>query len=163
MHYGVPGMRWGHRKPQSYVSAKNKRKQAYKEYRKSTRWGRDFGVEGIKRANKAEKKYIDADVKFASERVKYKASKAKNKEKKEKKELNAYVNEFTRAGLPGSHDDRQSGGRSTALYNKVAKDKGKKYADRVLKKTQNQLVATIATSAVVTLGLAVTQSILENR
>lgn len=157
-HYGVPGMRWGHRKPKSYVNAKKNFKQARKEYAKAVRRG--WGIEGIKKANQAEKKYNKADMDFTSEKIKYKVSKAKNKTKAEFK---AYTKEVGKSGLPGSAMDRQYNDRSTRMYNTIVKKKGKKYADKVVKRVQNRAVATLVGSAVVAVGATVAQAILISR
>lgn len=59
-------------------------------------------------------------------------------------------------GLAGSYSDQMSGGKSTAVYNKMAETKGKEYADSVQKSVQNRAYATIAVGAAayaVNLGL----------
>lgn len=156
-HYGIKGMRWGHRKPQSYINAKKARRKAFKEYDEATRGFNSFGIDGIKRANKAEQKYINADLKFASERVKYKTNKARNKEKAELKE---YTKQLGKSGLPGSAYDRAAGGRSTKLYDQISREKGKKYADKVVKKLQRKQVAALVGSGVALLGAAFVSAVI---
>ena len=102
-HYGVPGMKWGHRKRyynsnrslnsvgkarQDYKNAKKELKTARKNENKSLGpFGlKAYGIKGIERATKAENNRLNADVKTVSAKAKYKASKAKNEKKAEKAE-----------------------------------------------------------------------------
>lgn len=157
-HHGVKGMKWGIRK------AKQEYKDAKKAYRIASR-GRvsGFGIKGIANATAAEKKANKAFIDMESARAKYKASKAKDSAKAEKAEIKSYAKSMRKHGLVGSDADRQSGGRSTMLYNKLKAEKGKKYADKIQKKVQNRVVAEIATSAAVAVGATVAAAILESR
>lgn len=159
-HYGVPGMKWGVRKAKNnYKAAKKKYRQAKKEYNRTL----GIGIKGIDKASKAEAKANKAYVDMVGAKAKYKASKAKTKEKAAKKEFKSYVNSMGRTGLAGSAADRSSGGRSTAIYNKLKAEKGKKYADKVAKKVQNRAVAGLVGSAVVGVGAAVASTILQEK
>ncbi len=83
MHYGIPGMKWGHRKTPEYEKYKSERKafkQARKEFKKTR--GSGFGIKGISNYKKALNKYNAAESKFISEKAKYKASKSEKAERK---------------------------------------------------------------------------------
>lgn len=161
-HYGVPGMRWGKRKKyqtsngqlnslgkarKNYEDAKANRKQTLKEQRKSANTA--FGIKGIARYQKAQKSYNKAISNEVSAKAKYNAAKSKNSKKAE---FNTYRKAMQKSGLAGSYADQKSGGRSTAIYNKIKVEKGKKYADKVAKKVQNRAVASFVTAAVVSIG-----------
>lgn len=165
MHYGVPGMRWGHRKASAERTAyKSTRKQWLKEARIQRRQA--FTAVGIKRLNalnKQEKKVQNLELKTISAKAKYNAAKkGDNKEKAAKAEMKTYVKEMHKSGLVGSAADKMSGGRSERLYNDIKVKKGKKYADTVMKKTRNQAIAEIAGSAAVVIGANVVGAILAN-
>lgn len=162
-HYGVKGMKWGRRKAR-YAAEKDAYKAARKNYKRTVRANqRDlggFGIEGLKRASKAEKRINKAEIDTIDAKAKYKAAKSKNSEKAE---FNTYRKEMQKSGLVGSAKDRETGGRSTRLYNHLAATKGKEYADSVQKKVQNVAYAQIAGSVAVMVGASVVQGILESR
>lgn len=165
MHYGVLGMRWGHRKKyytssgnlnslgkarKNYENAKEKRKQLGEENRKSSI--REIGIKGIEKSQKAQSNYNKAVANEVAAKAKYNSYKSK---KSEKAEFNTYRKEMQKNGLPGSAKDQVSGGQSTAIYNKIKTQKGKEYADKVRKKVQNRLIPQIATGAAVTIGAGI--------
>ena len=165
MHYGVKGMKWGHRKKyynsdgslnkagqarENYKSAKKDVKAARKQLQK-TSWTA-VGINGINKYDKARDKYNTAEFNRIDAKAKFKASTAKNSEKAKKAEFKTYKNEMAKTGLAGSAKDKQYGGRSTAIYNKLKQEKGKAYADKVQKRVQNEAYATIAASAAVAIG-----------
>ena len=162
-HYGVKGMRWGHRKANyqaerdAYRSAKKDLRKTVKESRRSV--GMGMGVKGIARAEAANRRINQASVNVINAKAKYKAAKSKNSEKAEFK---AYRKEMQKSGLAGSAADVQSGGRSTALYNSLKATKGKEYADKVQKKVQNVAYAQIAAAATVTIGAAFANALINN-
>lgn len=161
-HYGVPGMKWGQRKASyaaekdAYKKSKKKLRAARREYRHSG----GFGIKGIAKATAAEKKYQNAELNMISAKAKYKAAKSKDSAKAEFK---TYRKEMQKSGLVNSAADRQSGGRSTRLYDSLVTTKGKAYADKVQKKVQNVAVAQLAGAATAAVGLAVVQGILQAR
>lgn len=165
-HYGVKGMKWGVRRArndeavasarQGYKDAKKEFKTAVKEYRKTANTA--FGMKGLKRANAAEKKAYDADMKLLEAKAQYKASKSKNADKAYMK---TYVKAMNKAGLPGSAYDRKSGGKSTRVYDSLTAKKGEAYADAVAKKVQNRAVATIAGGAAVMVGGTIVSLLLD--
>lgn len=158
MHYGIPGMKWGHRKTPEYEKYKSERKafkQARKEFKKTR--GSGFGIKGISNYKKALNKYNAAESKFISEKAKYKASKS------EKAERKYYTKEMRKSGIRGSALDTSSGGRSTRLYNQIKKEKGKAYADRIEKRVQAQSVAALIGSAAVAVGSSIALAYLENK
>lgn len=173
-HYGVPGMRWGHRKyynsngslnsagkaRQSYKSAKKDLKTASKQYRKDS-YG--FGMKALQKASESEKKYNTAEMKTINAKAKFKASKTSDPTKAKKAEFKTYRKEMSKSGLAGSYADRQSGGRSTRIYNELTKKKGKAYADKVAKSVQNRAVATLVGSSVALVGSAAVQIYLATR
>ena len=166
-HYGVKGMKWGVRREKkyaaerdSYRSAKKDLRKAAKEFRRSA-YG--FGISGIAKASKAEKKMNSAEIKALDAKAKYKSAKSKTAEKAEKAEFNTYRKAMQRSGLVDSAADRQSGGRSTRIYNHVKATKGKEYADKLQKRVQNVAVAQLVGAAVVTVGSAFASAYLETR
>lgn len=177
MHYGVLGMKWGHRKAPTahqtrisnakaaYKTANKDLKTARKEYRKNAGlFGQKYvGINGLSKANKAAQKIYNAEMNKISAEAQYKAAKAKTASKAEKAEFNTYRKEMQKSGLVGSAADTQSGGRSTRLYNEISVKKGKKYADKVQKKVQDVAYAEIATAAVVTIGSAAVSGYLSSR
>lgn len=159
-HYGVKGMKWGKRKQPD--PAKARYKQAKKDWRRA-RWdfyedrGLGIGIKGIAKYEKAEAKRNKADMDFVSEKARYKGRKS------EKAEMRTYVNEMSKQGLAGSAADRASGGRSKRLYDRITRDKGKAYADKVIQKTQNKAIAEIVGGVTASVGVAVVSGILMTR
>ena len=164
-HYGVKGMKWGHRKSNPAVAdARQNYKTAKKDLRTAARIQRKtantaFGMKGLQKFRSAEADTQKADLKALDAKAKYKAAKSKNAEKAE---LKTYVREMRKTGLPGSATDRMRGGRSTRIYDDLVAKKGQAYADKVAKKVQNQSVAALATAATVTVGSAFISVYLEN-
>ena len=152
-HYGVPGMRWGHRK--AYY---NESKKAYrKAEREASRKSRSaFGAKRIMEAESAKDKAKNAYTDMVVERAKYKSSKSKNSERAEYK---SYVNSMYKYGLPGSEADKK--GYSKATYNRLVADKGKEYADKVLKGVTKKGVASIVTGTAIVVGMQVLPSLIE--
>ena len=157
-HYGVPGMKWGRRKSNPALDRYKTAKKTYRTEIKDARkqYGHGVGIKGIAKANKAIAKADKAEMEFISEKAKYKASKSA------KKERNTYVKEMTKSGLPGSAKDNYMRNRSTRLYNSIKAEKGKKYADDIMKKTQNRTVGALAATAAFTVGTMVVTTILSN-
>lgn len=162
-HYGVKGMRWGHRKryeeaekkfnklrqnptpTHNFVTKQNikdataARKEAYKNYKKAIK-----SKASESEINKLGRKYEKAD---------FNETRARATRAGERAELKSYARQmYIKSGVPGSNDDRQKGGRSTNVYNELNITKGKGYADAVLKK--NNKIATAALSAVTAVGIA---------
>lgn len=150
-----------------------KERAAYKAARKQEKLHRitEFGMSttavGRKRLmalNNESKKARQAEVKTVNAKAALNAAKkGDNKEKAAKAEMKTYVKEMYKSGLVGSAKDKLSGGRSEALYNDLKVKKGKKYADTVLKKTQNKAIGTFVGSAAVVVGTQVVANILQNR
>ena len=165
-HHGVKGMKWGHRKASAERAAyKSARKQWRKESKTYNRQAYTaVGMKRLNALNKQEKKVQNLELKTISAKAKYNAAKkGDNKEKAAKAEMKTYVKEMSKSGLVGSAADKMSGGRSERLYNDIKVKKGKKYADAVMKKTQNRAIATIAGSAAVVVGANVVSAILANK
>lgn len=165
MHYGVKGMRWGHRKKyyndDGSLNARGQARQDYKDARKATRQAnREFkrssytaiGMKGLDKYRSAEKNAHDAALRELDAKAKYNASKQKTQAKADKAELKTYAKAMAKTGLAGSYNDTKSGGKSSRIYDNLQATKGKEYADRVAKRVQNRAFATIATAAVVTVG-----------
>lgn len=174
-HHGIKGQKWGVRRFQNEdgtLTKAGKARAAVKEARKEERSARramnraaytSFGVKGIRKYEEAEKKFTKAQVKSANARVELAKQKAKNDSDAEKREFKAYSRELRKSGLPGSAADEMNKGRSKALYNSIEKAKGKDYAEKVLMKTQKQLVTELAATAVVVVGANVAAALLDNR
>lgn len=177
-HHGVKGMKWGKRKKyynsdgslnklgkarQDYKSAKKKANEA-ERIRARKRWNPTYGwgIKGIKTAQGYDKRVNDTAVKAMNAKVNYKTAKAKDNKKAAKAEFKVYRSAMQKTGLHGSHADTQNAGKSTRIYNEIKARKGSKYADRVEKSVRNRAVATIATSAVVTIGSAVVSAYLQD-
>ena len=172
-HYGVPGMKWGHRKNRSVVSARKAYKQSVKDERKArtkalfdkSTWiaGHDNQQRykrlqaNIKKASanreKAAFKAIDAQAKAA---YKDKLTKTGDKAKAEKASIKVHNRAMAKGtygyGLVGSAADAAAGGTNTRYYNHLKATKGKEYARKVEKRYSKQLVATLAGSVAVMIG-----------
>lgn len=149
-HHGIKGQKWGVRRYQnadgSLTAAGQKRydiseqkkvyKQSQADYRRAIAYG------DKKQIGKAEINAID-------QYVKLKALKSRNSEKKEFKE---YRKQMSKTGVRGSLYDVQSMGRSTRLYDHLAKTKGKEYADRVEKKVKSIAIRQAITAGTVAAG-----------
>lgn len=166
-HYGVLGMRWGHRKSQSVMDARAAYKAANKELRTAKRkkiFSASSYVAGHNNVIKAKKlsnniknatnkrnsaafKLTDAQAKYAYDK---KLAKTGNKDKAIKAEMRVYKRSMAKGvgGLPGSYSDSANGKIGTKYYNHLAKTKGKKYAQAVEKKYKNQLMTTLAASSI---------------
>ncbi len=172
-HFGVKGMKWGHRK--KYYDSNgslNRLGKAKQDYDNSKRTVKEaiksapffaIGMKGLQKYSAAQKRILNAEVNSVSAKAKYNAAKAKSKAKADKAEFKTYRKEMSKTGLAGSYADQQSGGRSTALYNKLKVAKGKAYADRVAKKVQNRAVTGLAASGVVAVGATVVSAMLAVR
>lgn len=174
-HYGVPGMKWGVRRytnadgslnkagkaRQAYEDAKTELKTADKDARKALQALRkasrtSVGIKGTNKYNAAKKALKDANetasrayVDAVEKKAKLKAATAKNAEKAEYK---TYMYAMAKYGIRDSVMDTASGGKSTAIYNKVKISKGKEYADRIERRLRNEAIASFATHAAVAVG-----------
>ena len=166
-HYGVKGMKWGHRKKyynsDGSLNKAGKARQAYKDAKKNFKVSKRklskssftaFGVKGIENYERQKAATQKAYAKTVSTKAKLKASTAKNEQQAAKREFATYKNAMFKTGIPGSGGDVQRGGASTAIYNDLKTRKGKEYADKVVKRVQNETIAMLATSATVVLGQA---------
>ena len=166
-HYGIPGMKWGHRKAQvssaktAYRSAKKDYKKSVKDYRRSS--GLGIGIKSIARARKAESNMRDAEMRMIDKKAKYNASKAKNESKAKKAEFNTYRKEMQKSGIVGSAADDRSRGRSESMYNHLKRQKGKEYADAVQKKVQNVSVKRFVAGAAIGIGSSVVAAYLKSK
>ena len=182
-HYGVLGMRWGHRKNQAVNNAYKAYKQSKKEYRKesvkniknvfrkSTWVAGAKNQEDYKKAHKgltdarnkreqAAFKLIDAAAKDAyNKKLSKTGSKAKAKKKKKKVYYKGFKQERYGAGLVGSSADSKKRHGVTKgnahYYNHIAKVKGKKYANAVEKKYGKRLAKQLAGGIALATGAAI--------
>lgn len=167
-HYGIPGMKWGHRKAQvssaktAYRSAKKDYKQSVKDYRHSVGF-RIGGINSISRERKARSKMRDAEMKMIDRKAKYNASKTKNESKAKKAEFNTYRKEMQKSGIVGSVADERSRGRSESIYNHMKRQKGKEYADAVQKKVQSTSIRRFVTSSAIAVGSAAVTAYLQSK
>ena len=166
-HYGIPGMKWGHRKAQvssaktAYRSAKKDYKQSVKDYRRSS--GLGIGINAVSRSRKAKSKMRNAEMKMIDKKAEYNASKAKNESKAKKAEFNTYRKEMQKSGIVGSVADEQSRGRSESMYNHIKRQKGKEYADAVQKKVQNTSIRRFVAGAAIGIGSSVVAAYLQSK
>ena len=190
-HYGVLGMRWGHRRNQAVNNAHKAYKQSKKEYRKesvkniknvfrkSTWVAGAKNQEDYKKAHKgltdarnkreqAAFKLIDAAAKDAYNK---KLSKTGSKTKAVKAEQKVYYKGFKQerygAGLVGSYaDSKKRHGVSkgnTNYYNHIAKVKGKKYANAVEKKYGKRLTKQLVGGIALATGAAIVGAYYNNK
>lgn len=166
-HYGIPGMKWGHRKAQvssaktAYRSAKKDYKQSVKDYRRSS--GLGIGINAISRERKARTKMRNAEMKMIDKKAKYNASKATNKEGAKKAEFKTYRKEMTKSGLVGSVADERTRGRSEFMYNHLKRQKGKEYADAVQKKVRDVSVKRFVAGAAIGIGSTAVAAYLQSK
>lgn len=173
-HYGVLGMKWGHRKSRSVSSANKAYKTASKELRKA-KIKKVFSsssyiagtknvalnkkmkakIERLKRnKEKAAFKLIDAKAKYAYDK---KYTKTGDKEASEKASMKVHTKAFGKrnGGLPGSINDAKMRGESTRYYNHMKVSNGKKYADAVEKKYKNKTLTAAGVAGAVSVGMMV--------
>ena len=182
-HYGVLGMRWGHRNSKAVQNAHKAYKQAKKEYRKesvkniknvfrkSTWVAGAKNQEDYKKAHKgltnarnkreqAAFKLIDSAAKDAYNK---KLAKTGSKAKAIKAEQKVYYKGFKQdrygTGLVGSIGDSQKRhgvtNGNTHYYNHIAKVKGKKYANAVEKKYGKRLTKQLVGGIALATGAAI--------
>lgn len=158
-HHGIKGQRWGVRRYQNedgsltaagkarydIKEAKREYKRAKKGLRRAQRdldWrGQGQGIKAIanrERLAKARDKAKDLAEEKRLDVLQRKADKLGLKS--ENKEFNKYVKEMKKTGLVNSQLDKSTGGKSKRLYTRLAKTKGKKYADRVQEKVEDKQV-----------------------
>lgn len=190
-HYGVLGMRWGHRKNPAVNAAHKEYKQSKKEYRKesvknlknvfrkSTWLAGAKNLEDYKKThkgltdarNKREKaafKLIDAAAKDAYNKT---LSKTGSKAKAIKAEQKVYYKGFKQdrygTGLVGSIGDSQKRhgvtNGNTHYYNHIAKVKGKKYANAVEKKYGKRLTKQLVGGIALATGAAIVGAYYNNK
>ena len=182
-HYGVLGMRWGHRRNRAVNNAYKAYKQSKKEYRKesvkniknafrkSTWIAGAKNQEDYKKAHKgltdarnkreqAAFKLIDSAAKDAyNKRLSKTGSKAKAVKAEQKVYYKGYKQERYGAGLTGSSaDSKKRHGvtkGNTHYYNHIAKVKGKKYANAVEKKYGKRLTKQLVGGIALATGAAI--------
>ena len=182
-HYGVLGMRWGHRNSKAVQNAHKAYKQAKKEYRKesvknlknifrkSTWVAGAKNQEDYKKAHKgltnarnkreqAAFKLIDAAAKDAyNKKLAKTGSKAKALKAEQKVYYKGFKQERYGEGLVGSAADAKSRHGvtkgNTHYYNHIAKVKGKKYANAVEKKYGKRLTRHLVGGVALATGAAI--------
>lgn len=183
-HYGVPGMRWGHRRNRSVVSTRKAFKQAKKAVTKAkvktlldkSTWiaGHDNNVrsrknmKNIDRLTKAREKAafkaIDAQAKYAyDKKLARTGSKAKAENAAAKVHARAMNKSKYGSGLSGSINDVKTGKGNTRYYNHLMKTKGHKYANKVEKKYSQKITRDLVGGVALTLGTAVALRLMEDQ
>lgn len=174
-HYGVPGMKWGHRKSQSVMSARSAYKSASKDLRKAKvkkffskeNWvaGYDNNIKSKKTEAKIKKlkankekaafNYIDKQAKYAYDK---KMAKTGNKYQAEKASMKVHAKAYDKGkgGLAGSVSDNKSGGANTRYHKHLMATKGKQYAQEVERKYSKKLTKQLVGTAAVAAGLYAT-------
>lgn len=189
-HYGVLGMRWGHRKNPDV-------KAAHKEY-KQTKWGyrkaavknlknvfkKSSYVAGVKnqqaykknhkelfdardKREKAAFKLVDAAAKDAYNK---KLAKTGSKAKAEKASMKVHIKAMNQnrygSGRVGSAADAQKHhgvvNGNAHYYNHLVKAKGKKYADAVERKYNKKTTRQLVAAVGITAGLAAVNHYYQN-
>ena len=183
-HHGIMGQKWGRRRFQNedgslteegkrrygYDEAKKQYKILSKENKALKREGSKHNyfagrrnTEKLENLNKRINENEYKKVKLAEEMTKSKAiSKGKSQDKIDKAVFNTYLKEYRKSGLSGSLLDIEKNGRSTYLFDQIAKDKGKEYAYKIEDKIQNRAVATLVGSTIVAVGGTLAQMYLAN-
>lgn len=173
-HYGVLGMRWGHRNNRQVVDSHRQYKQATKAERKlgrKYRWSKAHWLAGVDNAKtdaknkaayqKAIKKREESAFKLidsaAKDAYNKKLAKTGSKEKAEKASLKVHWKAFRQgkygAGRVGSIADASGNYGQTKYYKHLVKTKGKKYASKVEKKMNRRTAAALAGTAAAYVGL----------
>lgn len=189
-HYGVLGMRWGHRKNSAVRDAHKAYKKSKREYRKesvknlknvfrkSTWIAGAKNQEDYKKArkgltdarNKREQaafKLIDAAAKDAYNK---KLSKTGSKTKAEKASMKVHIKAMNQnrygSGRVGSAADAQKRhgviNGNTHYYNHLVKSKGKKYANAVERKYNKKTTRQLIAAVGITAGLAAVNRYYQN-
>lgn len=165
-HYGVKGMRWGHRKRYEEASKRYKKLQGRSTTAKGMITKQNVKDASLARAE-AYKKYKSAIKSKADEseiqrlgrdyeKADFNEVKIRAKRKGQQAELKSYARQaYVRGGEAGSYNDQSSGGRSTNIYNELNINKGKDYADNVMKKTRKMAIGIGVTTATVLAGLTI--------
>lgn len=181
-HYGVLGMKWGHRKNASIVSANKAFKQARKDERKA-KIGRLFKKEtylagyenqqkakknaaNIKKLSNAREKaafnLIDKKAKYAYDK---KLAKTGDTAKAEKASMKVHAKAMSKdkygSGLVGSAADKGNNNGNARYYKHMMATKGRKYASSVEKMYGKKVGRTLAASAVVLAGLTIAPAVIE--
>ena len=181
-HYGVPGMKWGHRKSQSVMTARSAYKSASKDLRKAkvknffskSNWIGGYENQQKDKQNQAKIKkleatkekaafnYIDKQAKYAYDK---KMSKTGNKYQAEKASMKVHTKAYGKGkgGLVGSVSDEESGGQNTRYHKHLMATKGKQYAQEVERKYSKKLTRDIVGSLALATGLYATAFYLENK
>ena len=190
-HYGVLGMRWGHRRNRAVNNAYKAYKQSKKEYRKESvkniknAFRKSTWIAGAKNQEdykKAHKGLTDARNKreqaafrlidsAAKDAYNKKLSKTGSKAKAVKAEQKVYYKGFKQesygAGLVGSSADYKKrhgvAKGNTHYYNHIAKVKGKKYANAVEKKYGKKLTKQLVGGIALATGAAIVGAYYNNK
>lgn len=164
-HYGILGMRWGHRKTiygknaiNNYKKAKKEYKQAKKEkyhifagqknIRDNTRI-RNRRQRALDNKLKSEFNITDSQAKYAYNKTLKKTGNV-NKAKKAEEKIYYKSMKKGKGGLSGSYSDYYNNARATKYYNHLKSKKGRDYADNLEKKYKRRLAGTLGASAAAT-------------
>lgn len=141
MHYGVPGMRWGHRKANPYTTSMQNAKQRYKSNRKNidaayTRAGAayDKATKGGRVTSKKADRALDAAAdKWAADRKAAKTAYKQEKTNIKKQAVSAYEKKFNAAEKASNIADKK--------WNEVDKrytELGKNKVERIINAARNK-------------------------
>lgn len=163
-HYGVPGMRWGHRKREAKTEYRRRLGASLDKYDKTIeRIEKPYkrGQTLSKKDQERERKALNTQVREA-DKAKADYKKAKADIKAEKKEYKNDVKTLQKTLGVGDvslyNDQGLMVGRvnsTSVAYNELSTRKGKEYADRALEKAKNKRYANIVGSTAVLLGASV--------
>lgn len=188
-HYGIPGMRWGHRKSvkSAYKDYKNAKKEVRREKFKSIKnvFKKSSYVAGVKNSaqnaknrkplndaiakrEKAAFKVIDSKAKEAYDKKLAKTgSKSKAQAASMKVHYKAFKKDTYGSGRVGSAADNASHKNvvngNKHYYNHLAATKGKKYADVIEKKYNRKTTRDVIGSGAALVGLSIATAYLKNK
>lgn len=146
MHYGVKGMKWGHRKAMRTAAKYDKKSRKYAEQAKRQILEEDKKI------------YDDVSKLYKNMSNGEKVLNTKYNDRRSKKEIKTHAKQMQRIGMPNSLSDEINDKKGTKMYDELTKTRGKDYADAVLAKTNQRINRQLASSGaayVASMGLMV--------
>lgn len=172
-HYGVLGMKWGHRGNSRIMNARSAYKNSKRELRKAKRERlfnkstylaggynnkkRDQTKRKIERLEKNKDnnayKLTDAQAKYAYDK---KYNKTHDKKAATKAEMNVYGKSYSKkGGMAKSIADAHTGYKSEKFRKQLVAKKGKKYVEKMEKKEMQKIALNTVASATIAIGASI--------